>query len=268
MAEILSGGAPEFADSEGAGVSHRIIGSTMPVLEVSLQPGQSIISNGGELSWMSANMQLTTKTAGAGQSGVMGVLKRVVAGGSLFMTQYEPQGAPGTVAFATKMPGLIKPVAVKENQQYLISQHGFMAATNDVTLNIGFQQKLGAGIFGGAGFILQRLGGNGVAWIELSGELVTYELAAGEEIMVHPGHIGLFDAGLTFEIKMVKGVKNMLFGADSLFLAKLTGPGKVWLQTLTLPNLAHAIERYLPRAENSGGGGGLNLGNLARGLSS
>ena len=155
MAEITSADTPAFADNEGAGVTHRVIGTVMPVLEVNLQPGQSIISNGGELSWMSGNMVMTTKTAGAGQSGVMGVLKRVVAGGSLFMTQYEPQGAPGTVAFATKMPGLIKPIAVSATQQYMISQHGFIAGTNDVTLNIGFQQKLGAGIFGGAGFILQ-----------------------------------------------------------------------------------------------------------------
>jgi uncharacterized protein (TIGR00266 family) len=261
MAEIISGNVPEFADNEGAGVAHRVIGTVMPVLEISLQPSQAVVSNGGELSWMSSTIAMTTKTAGAGQSGVMGVFKRVVSGGSLFMTEYQAQGAPGTVAFATKLPGLIKPVAVSATQEYMVSQHGFMAATLDVTLNIGFQQKLGAGIFGGAGFILQRVGGSGVAWIELSGELVEYDLAAGEVLMVHPGHIGLFEAGLTFEIQMVKGVKNMLFGADSIFLAKLTGPGKVWLQTLTLPNLAHALTPYLPTQEGNTGGGG-NLGRI------
>jgi uncharacterized protein (TIGR00266 family) len=259
VAEIVSGGLPEFSDNEGAGVSHRIIGTTMPVLEVSLQPGQSIISNGGELSWMSSNVQLTTKTAGAGQSGVMGVFKRVVAGGSLFMTEYSPQGAAGTVAFATKMPGHIKPVALNSNSEYMISQHGFVAGTPEVTINIGFQQRLGAGIFGGAGFILQRVGGTGVAWIELSGELVEYDLAPGEQLLVHPGHVGLFEANLTFEITTVKGVKNMLFGAESIFLAKLTGPGKVWLQTLTLPNLAHALTPYLPQASEGGGGSGFNI---------
>jgi uncharacterized protein (TIGR00266 family) len=264
MAEIVSGNVPEFADAEGAGVPHRVIGTTMPVLEIQLPTGQSVISNGGELSWMSANVQLTTKTAGAGQSGVLGVLKRAVAGGSIFMTEYQSQGATGTVAFATKMPGHIKPVAISESAQYMVSQHGFMAATNDVTMTIGFQQKLGAGIFGGAGFILQHLAGSGVAWIELSGELVQYDLAPGEQLFVHPGHVGLFEANLSFEITMVKGVRNMLFGADSIFLAKLTGPGKVWLQTLTLPNLAHELGPYLPQPSGEGAGGGLlnNLGNF------
>lgn len=258
MAEIVSGGAPDFADGEGSGVAHRVIGTTMPVLEISLQPGQTVISNGGELSWMSSNISLSTKTAGAGQSGVMGVLKRVVSGGSLFMTEYQATGSNGTVAFATKMPGHIKPIEVANGSEYMISQHGFIAGTDGVTLNIGFQQKLGAGIFGGAGFILQRVGGTGTAWIELSGELVEYDLGPGEQLLVHPGHVGLFESALSFEITTVKGVKNMLFGAESIFLAKLTGPGKVWLQTLTLPNLAHALEPYLPQATD-GGSGGFNI---------
>lgn len=254
MAEIVSGNAPEFADEVGAGVGHRVIGADLPVLEVALKSGQSIISNGGELSWMSAGIALSTSTSGAGQSGVLGVLKRAVAGGTIFMTKYSAS-ADGTVAFATKMPGHIFPIKVSPNQEYLASEHGFMAATEGVTLSIGFQQKLGAGIFGGAGFILERLSGDGVAWIELSGELVEYDLGAGEQMFVHPGHVGLFEAQLGFEIQMVKGVRNILFGADTLFLAKLTGPGKVWLQSMTLPGLAQAISHYLPQSEGPGGGG-------------
>jgi uncharacterized protein (TIGR00266 family) len=260
MAEIVSGNAPDFADAEGAGVGHRVIGSVLPVLEIALQNGQSVISNGGELSWMSANIQLTTSTSGAGQSGVFGVLKRAVAGGTIFMTQYTASGPGGTVAFATKMPGQIFPIRVSPQQEYLASQHGFMAATGGVTLSIGFQQKLGAGIFGGAGFILEKLTGDGVAWIELSGELVEYDLPAGEQIFVHPGHVGLFEAQLGFEITMVKGIRNIFFGADTLFLAKLTGPGKVWLQTMTLPGLAQALSHYLPQNEGAGGIGGLGGG--------
>jgi uncharacterized protein (TIGR00266 family) len=253
VAEIASGNVPDYADEVGAGVTHRVIGDSMPVLEVHLNQGQTIISEGGEMSWMSPNMQMTTKTAGAGQSGVLGVLKRAVAGGTIFMSQFTPQGGDGMVAFATKMPGHIKPIKLTTGNEYMVSQHGFMCATMDVTLSIGFQQKLGAGIFGGAGFILERVGGEGVAWIELSGELVEYDLAAGEQMLVHPGHVGLFEAALGFEITMVKGVRNIMFGADSLFLAKLTGPGKVWLQTLTLPGLAHAIEHYLPQPSGEGG---------------
>ncbi len=246
---------PDFSDSDGAGVAHRVLGTTMPVLEVQLEPGQTIISQGGELSWMTSNVQMTTATAGAGNSGVLGVLKRAVAGGTIFMTKYAAQGSNGTVAFAAKMPGHIMPIHVDPQHEYLVSRHGFLAATTDVTLNIGFQQKLGVGVFSGNGFILQRIGGQGTAWVELSGEIVTYDLAAGEQMMVHPGHLGLFEASVTIDITMVKGIKNMLFGADTLFLAKLTGPGKVHLQTLTLPGMAHAMVPYLPSGEGGNSGG-------------
>jgi uncharacterized protein (AIM24 family) len=113
-------------------------------------------------------------------------------------------------------------------------------------LTVGFQQGLGAGVFGGDGFILQRLSGSAQAWVELGGEVVSYDLAAGESLRVHPGHVGMFESGVNFEITRIKGIKNMLFGGDGIFLAQLTGPGKVWLQTLTISNLAHALAPYLP----------------------
>jgi len=206
---------------------------------------------------------MATQTSGAGGSGLGGVFKRALAGGTIFMSEYTASGGQGVVAFATKMPGHIKPIAVSADQEYMVSRHGFMAATPDVTLNLGIQQKLGVGIFSGNGFILQRIAGHGTAWIELSGELVEYDLAAGETMMVHPGHLGLFDARVNLEIQAVRGIKNMLFGADTIFLAKLTGPGKIYLQTLTLPGLAHAISPYLPTNEGNQGGvsiGGFKLG--------
>ncbi|HEY2563118.1 MAG TPA: AIM24 family protein [Acidimicrobiales bacterium] len=232
-------------------VAHRVIGTVMPVLQVDLNPGQSVISPGGELSWMTSSIQLTTSTSGAGSKGVFGALKRTVAGGGLFLTQYAAEGAPGTISFAAKLPGEIRPVAIAPDREYLVHRHGFLAATSGVNVSIGFQQKLGAGIFWGSGFILQRVTGQGTTWIALSGELVEYHLAPGENLRVIPGHVGLFDANMSFEIKMVKGVKNLLFGADSLFLASLTGPGMVWLQTMPISNLAHAIAPYLPQNENS-----------------
>ena len=249
-----SNAVPSFEDAAGAGVAHRVLGTTMPVLEVQLQPDQSIVSQGGELSWMSPTIVMSTATSGAGGSGVMGVLKRAVAGGTIFLSKYVAQGAPGTVAFAAKLPGRIMAITVDAQREYMVSRHGFLAATADVTLNLGLQQKLGVGIFSGNGFVLQRIAGAGVAWIELSGELVTYELAVGESILVHPGHVGLFEATVSLDITMVKGVKNILFGADTLFLAKLTGPGRVHLQSMTLPGLAHAMIPYLPVSENGGGG--------------
>ena len=256
MTEHVEGNLPDFSDSDATGVAHRVLGTTMPVLEVQLQPGQSVISQGGEMSWMSPTVQMATATSGAGGSGVLGVLKRAVAGGTIFMSQYTAQGGAGTVAFAAKMPGHIMPIAIDAQHEYMVSRHGFLASTPDVTLNIGLQQKLGVGIFSGNGFILQRIAGRGTAWIELSGEIVTYDLAAGEQMLVHPGHVGLFEASVSIDITMVKGIKNMLFGADTIFLATLTGPGKVHLQTLTLPGMAHAMIPYLPVNEGSGGAGG------------
>jgi uncharacterized protein (AIM24 family) len=247
-------------------VVHRVRGTVMPVLEVDLQPGQKVVSQGGELSWMTDTVRMATSTTGAGQSGVMGVLKRAVAGSTIFMTEYHAEGAVGTVAFATKMPGEIRPVAVGQGREYMVSRHGFLAGTEHVTLNLAFQQKLGAGVFSGNGFLLQRLAGEGVAWVELSGELIEMQLQAGETIHVHPGHVGIFDTTVNFEIEMVHGVKNMLFGADSIFLVKMTGPGIVWLQTLPLPNLAHALSPFIVHeggpSQSSPGGilGGL-LGN-------
>jgi len=255
---------PNAVDA-AAGVTHRILGTVMPVLQVDLQPGQSLVSPGGEVSWLTPSIAMSTTTAGAGSKGMFGALKRAVAGGGLFLTQYTADGGPGTVSFAAKLPGEIRPVAIAADREYLVHRHGFLAATAGVNLSIGFQQKLGAGIFGGSGFILERITGDGTAWVALSGELVEYHLAPSENLRAIPGHIGLFDAGMGFSITMVKGVRNMLFGADSLFLASLTGPGMVWLQTMPIANLAHAIQPYLPQGDDSGNKGG-GAGSIIGGL--
>lgn len=244
----------------------RTHGTVLPVLEIDLLPGERIISEAGELSWMTSSIELTTSTQFGGGGGMFGALKRAAGGSSLFMTEYKAQGAPGSVAFATKVPGAILPVEVR-GQEYMIHRHGFLCATDGVELSIGFQQSLGAGIFGGEGFRLQRLGGNCQAWIELDGEVVTYDLARGETLRVHPGHVGMFESSVSFEITRIKGIKNMLFGADGIFLAQLTGPGKVWLQSLPLSSLAHALSHYLIGSEGRAAGIGAVAGGVLRGLS-
>jgi len=240
----------------------RILGTTMPVLEVDLDPNESVFSESGELSWMTASIQMMTHTQAGGGGGLFGVLKRVAGGGSIFMTEYMAVQYPGSVSFATKVPGHIVPVELSQGAEYLVHRHGFLCATPQVTIGVGFQQSLGAGIFGGDGFLLQRVGGNGTAWLELSGELIVKDLAPGEMLRVHPGHVGAFQAGVGFQITMVPGIKNMIFGGDGLFLAVLTGPGRVWLQTLPISRLAHQIAEYLPQnappqATAAGIGGGL-----------
>jgi uncharacterized protein (TIGR00266 family) len=227
----------------------KIQGTTMPVLEVQLDPNESVFSESGELSWMTASIQMTTHTQMGGGGGLFGVLKRVAGGGSLFMTEYRATQYPGEVAFATKVPGHIVPVELGQGAEYMVHRHGFLCATDGVTIGVGFQQSLGAGIFGGNGFMLQRVGGQGTAWLELSGELIMKNLAAGETLLVHPGHVGAFQASVGFQITMVPGIRNAIFGGDGLFLAVLTGPGQVWLQTLPISRLAHQISEYLPRTE-------------------
>jgi uncharacterized protein (TIGR00266 family) len=240
----------------------RIEGTTMPVLDVQLDPNESVFSESGELSWMTASIQMTTHTQMGGGGGIFGALKRVVAGGSLFMTEYRAIQYPGEVSFATKVPGHIVPVQLTPGAEYMVHRHGFLCATDQVTLGVGFQQSLGAGIFGGDGFVLQKLGGQGTAWLELSGELIVKNLAPGEVLRVHPGHVGAFQASVGFQITMVPGLKNAIFGGDGLFLAVLQGPGQIWLQTLPISRLAHQISEYLPRTEAkqttaAGVGGGL-----------
>jgi uncharacterized protein (TIGR00266 family) len=224
----------------------RILGTTMPVLEITLDPNESVVSEAGELSWMTSSIQMTTHTQFAGGGGIFGVLKRVAGGGSLFMTEYRAIGTPGGVSFATKLPGHIVPVEVGAGNEYMIHRHGFLCGTPQIQISVGFQQSLGAGIFGGDGFLLQRVSGMGTAWIELSGELVMKDLQPGETLRVHPGHVGAFQGGVSFQISMVPGIKNMIFGGDGIFLAALTGPGRVWLQTLPISRLAQELMEYMP----------------------
>ena len=223
-----------------------VIGTTMPVLEFILEPNDAIISEAGELSWMGASIQMTTHTQMAGGGGFFGAIRRVAGGGSLFLTDYRANGAAGELAFATRVPGHILPVAVGNGNEYLVHRHGFLCATPQVEIGVGFQQSLGAGIFGGDGFRLQHIGGAGTAWIELSGEVVTKDLRAGETLRVHPGHVGAFQTSVSFQIARISGISNMIFGGDGIFFAALTGPGRVWLQSLPISRLAHALMHYLP----------------------
>ncbi|MDQ0511265.1 TIGR00266 family protein [Ancylobacter amanitiformis] len=224
----------------------KIIGTVLPVLEIGLEPGESVVGVPDQLSWMSGDVTLTTSTSGAGGGGLFGLVSRAVSGGGLFMTEFAAQRGPGNVAFAAKLPGSIVEVEVSPGRGYLVHRHGFVCGTPGIEVASAFQQSLGGAVFGGEGFILQKLSGSAKAWIEVGGEIVTYDLQPGQFLLVHPGHVGFFEESVSFELTALRGIRNALFGGDGLFLVKLSGPGKVWLQTLTAPGLAHTISPYLP----------------------
>jgi uncharacterized protein (TIGR00266 family) len=244
----------------------QVKGTTMPVLEVVLAPGERIVAEAGELSWMTSSIQLRTSTQMAGSAGLLGAFKRAVGGGGLFMTEYTAQGWQGMIAFATKLPGQIQHIRVEPDRAYLVHRHGFLCATPGVELSLGFQRRLGAGVFGGTGFVLQRVAGSADAWIELDGEVFSYDLTPNDVLRVHPGHVGMFEEQVRFDITTVPGIANKLFGGDGLFLATLTGPGRVWLQSLTLSNLAHALRHYLVREEAGAAAAGGIAGAALKGI--
>src|SRR6185312_7991253 len=164
----------------------KITGTTLPVLEIGLEPGDTIVAAPGELSWMTSNVQMRTSTSAAGSRGLWGAIARAVSGGGLFMTEFSSTGGQGAVAFAAKLPGQIVQLEVQPGRGYLVHRHGFLCATQGVELTAALQRSLGAGIFGGEGFVLQKLTGNCTAWVELRGEIVSHELAPGESLLVHP----------------------------------------------------------------------------------
>jgi uncharacterized protein (TIGR00266 family) len=232
-----------------------IRGTTMPVLEVQLTPGESVVAEAGQLGWFDDGIELTTSTALAGADGMWDAAKRTFGGGTFFMTRYESVSQPGTVAFPARLPGKIFQVPLGPGRSYVIQRHGFLAGLEGCELSTAFDPgHVGSAVLGGFGFLLQRLEGVGHAWLELAGEISEYDLEAGQTMRVHPAHVGVIEDSVEYELTTVPGIKNKLFGGDGLFLLRLTGPGKIWLQSLSLPMLAQALEPYLPKPTANGQG--------------
>jgi len=224
----------------------KIIGTVLPVLEVELAQGESVIGVAEQLSWMAGGITLHTSASAGGGGGLFGMVSRAVSGAGIVTTEMRAEHGAGTVGFAARLPGQIVELDVGHGA-YLVHRHGFLCGTSGVAVSTAFQQNLGAGVFGGEGLVLQKIAGSGKAFVELGGEIVQYELAAGQSITAHPGHVGLFDETVNFEVTTMRGIRSTFFATGDLFMAKLTGPGRVWLQTLTAPGLAHTISHYLPK---------------------
>lgn len=238
---------PEVSGTSHAGLQYHILGTVQHTLTVDVQPGQEIYSDAGAMSWMSATMQMKAKTGG----GLGGMFKRMVSGASAFIIDYEAVGGPGHVAFTADFPGKILAFELEANQTLIMHKHAFICAEKSVQLDMFFSRKLGAGFFGGEGFILQKLTGPGMVFAELDGDAIEYHLDPGEVMKVEPGYVAMFDSGVAFDIEMLKGLSNMLFGGEGIFLSKLTGPGRIWLHSLSPSKMAHRLVEFLPTTANS-----------------
>ncbi len=231
-------------------MEYEIKGTVMPMLEIQLTGGEAVYTESGGMAWMSEGIDM--KTSGRGGLGKM--LGRALSGESLFLTTYTCESDRATIVFTPESPGHIIPVPLQAGHSMIAQKDAFMVAEDDVQIEMHFRKRLGAGLFGGEGFILQKLTGPGLAFVEIAGEVLQYDLAAGKTIKVDPGHIAMYEPTVDYDIQMVKGVTNVFFGGEGLFLATLRGPGKVWLQTMPLSNLAGAIGRYIPSGGGSKGG--------------
>ena len=219
---------------------YEIKGGAFPVVVCELADGEQMITEKGSMVWMSPNMQMDTRGGGLGK-----MFSKAFSGESIFQNIYTARGA-GMIAFGSSFPGQIKAVTIAPGQDMILQKTAFLAAEPGVELSIHFNKKLGTGLFGGEGFIMQRLSGSGVAVAEIDGELVEYELREGQQIVADTGNVAGFTAGVKMEIQQVPGMKNKLLGGEGLFNTLLTGPGRVWLQTMPISSVAASIRPYIP----------------------
>lgn len=238
---------------------YEIEGGNLPVVICYPEYGQTICSQSGAMSWMSPNMRMDTNTGG----GLKKVFGRMLSGESIFMNEYTAEGGTGMIAFASTFPGTIIPFQVTEQSGIIVQKRGFLAMEKGLDLSLYFQKKLSRGFFGGEGFIMQRISGNGIVFIEIDGYCKEYDLGVGESIIIDTGYLAAMTDTCTMEIETVKGAKNMFFGGEGIFHTKVTGPGKVYIQSMPLVNTAEALLPYLnieTGSDNRGGGINIRLG--------
>ncbi len=231
-----------------SGLEYTIEGTLLQSVVLKLEPGRIIYSDTGEMSWMSANVSMNTN---AGSGGLGGMFKRAVSGATVFLVDFAATGGPGMAAFAADFPGKILPADLDAGQSLLIQKHAFMCAEKTVTLDVAFNKRLGTGLFGGEGFVMQRITGPGIAFLEFDGEIVEYNLQPQQVLRVEPGHVAMFEPTVGFDVEMVQGLGNILLSGTGLFFATLTGPGRVWLQTMPIANLAKRLIPFLPQPSSN-----------------
>ena len=236
-------------------LNYKIEGGNLPVVICYPEQGQTICTEKGSMSWMSPNMKMETNSGG----GLKKAFGRIFSGESIFLNEYTPVGSNGMIAFASSFPGSIIPLEVTPGNSIVIQKRGFLAMEKGLDLSVFFQHKMGAGFFGGEGFIMQKISGNGLVFIEIDGYCKEYDLSAGQSIIVDTGYLAAMSDTCSMDIQAVKGLKNKLFGGEGFFNTVITGPGKVYLQSMPICNTAQALIPYLPTASSSSGGSGINI---------
>ena len=214
-------------------MEYEIKGSNLPVVICRLNSGEVMVSQAGAMGWMSENIIMDTNMKG----GLMGGLGRMFSGESLFLNTFTSSKEPGTIAFPSSFPGKILALELKAGESIIAQKDAFLASEESVGLEVYFKRKLAAGLFGGEGFILQKITGPGIVFLEMDGHIEEYDLEPGEVVKVDTGHVAMFEQSVSFDIETIKGMRNVLFGGEGLFLTTLTGPGKVYLQTMPIQNL-------------------------------
>ena len=221
---------------------YEIKGEPMPVVICTLEDGESMITEKGSMVWMSNNMKMETHSGGFGKA-----LGKMFSGESIFSNTYTAVGGQGMIAFASSFPGSIRAIEIAPGKTIVAQKSAFLASTTGVDLSVHFQKKLGAGFFGGEGFIMQKLSGQGLAFVEIDGSAFEYELAAGQQLIVDTGYLVVADETVKIDVQSVKGVKNVLFGGEGLFNTVLTGPGKVTLQSMPMSAFVGSVASALPK---------------------
>ena len=221
-------------------MQYELKGGAFPVVVCRLNSGDSMITEKGSMVWMTPNMEMTT----TGGGGIGKMFSKALTGESMFQNIYTARGE-GMITFGSSFPGQILPLEVTPGKSFILQKSAFLASEAGVQLSMHVNQKLGAGFFGGEGFIMQKLTGNGIAFAEVDGELVEYTLAPGEQMVVDTGYVMGFELSVSMDIQQVKGLKNMVLGGEGLFNTVLTGPGKIWLQTMPISGVAAAIQPFL-----------------------
>ena len=221
-------------------MKYSIEGAPLPVVICDLEAGESMITEKGAMSWMTPNMKMETSGGGMGK-----MIGRMFSGENMFQNRYTAEGGPGQIAYASSFPGSILAFEIGNGKEIIAQKSAFLASTDGVTLSVAFQKKLGGGLFGGEGFIMQRLSGNGTAFVEIDGYVKEYELAAGQQMIIDTGYLAAMDATCTMDITTVKGLKNMMLGGEGFFNTVVTGPGKIYLQSMPINQMAGVLQPFL-----------------------